>query len=59
MDKNQLAFDGFDYSIIGSDQHVDDLVAQAENQGILRREYIAVLMRDLRGLRYGNRHNSN
>ena len=56
MDRNNIDFDHFDYAIIGTDDHLDDIARQAENTDVLRRQYVAILTRDLRGLRSGRSH---
>ena len=48
-------FDHYDYSIIGNDDHLDDIAEEARASNILRRDYMTALMRDLRGTRHGNR----
>ena len=56
LQRNQPAVDGYDYSILGNDDHLDDLAAEAQDRGILKSSYIAALMRDLRSTRHGNHY---
>ena len=55
LSRNSDQFDGYDYSKVGSDDHLYDCLAHAESENILRRDFISTIMRDLRGVRYGNR----
>ena len=53
-DRNNATFDHYDYKRVGSDDHLFDLLSQAETNSILRKDYISTIMRDLRGVRFGN-----
>ena len=48
VEANNIQFDGFDYDSVGRDRHVDDFVQEAEDQGILHRDFVGTIRRDLR-----------
>ena len=48
IERNTPNFDKFDYDVVGRDTHVDNIVHEAESLHILRRDYVGVMIRDLR-----------
>ena len=54
VNRNTPGMDGFDYNVIGTDDHLNDIMLACEEHGVIGLDYIATVMRDLRGLRHGN-----
>ena len=54
VDRHSVRFDGFDYSEIGGDEHMEDFLEKAEADGIITADYRIMIMRDLRVARHGN-----
>lgn len=48
VDRISREFAGYDYDIVGRDAHVDNFVKEAQDEGILRRDFVGVITRDLR-----------
>ena len=52
VERNNAQFDGFDYDTVGRDEHVDNLVKRAEDEGIIHRNFVGCIKRDLRVIKH-------
>ena len=54
MDRNDVRFNTFDYNEIGGDEHIEEFIVKAEEEGIITPNYRISMMRHLRAARHGN-----
>ena len=48
VERNNEQFDGYNYDKVGCDEHVDNFVSRAEDEGIIHRNFVGCIKRDLR-----------
>ena len=48
VERNNEQFDGYDYDKVGRDEHVDSFVKRAMDEGIIHRNFVGCIKRDLR-----------
>ena len=50
VSQNMPGFDGYNYDTVGRDKHIDNFVEAAENNGVLHRDFVGMIQRDLRAV---------